>query len=81
VARARGRILDRIERLREGNFGDCEPVGDDVFELRMFFGPGYSVYFMNDGADLVILLCGGTKSSQNSDIRKAKMIAENWRDQ
>lgn len=76
----RARILDRIKRLqRDGNFGDCEPVGDGISELRLHFGPGYRVYFLKDGASLVVLLCGGDKSTQSKDIRKAKKIADDWR--
>ena len=66
------RILARVARLEQGNYGDCEPVGEDVSELRLFFGPGYRVYFGEDESNLVVLLCGGDKGSQNQDIRAAK---------
>jgi putative addiction module killer protein len=69
----RKRILARIARLAQGNFGDCEPVGEGVSELRMFFGPGYRVYFGEHGNDLVVLLCGGDKDSQTQDIKTAKL--------
>lgn len=62
----------RIRRLESGLYGDCESVGDGVFELRIFFGPGYRVYFGEDEGQLVILLCGGDKGSQKRDIRAAK---------
>lgn len=66
------RILARMRRLEHGNFGDCEPVGDGVSELRMFFGPGYRVYFGETAHSIVVLLCGGDKSSQKKDIKLAK---------
>ena len=64
----KARIFSRIDRLRVSNFGDCEPVGDGVFELRIHFGPGFRVYFGMVGDDLVLLLCGGDKRSQKRDI-------------
>ena len=66
------RILRRIDRLRLGNFGDCESVGEGVFELRIHFGPGYRVYFGLHGAQVVLLLCGGDKSTQARDIASAQ---------
>jgi putative addiction module killer protein len=74
---AKARILQRIDRIALGNFGDCEPVGEGVHELRIAYGPGYRIYFGNDGKQLVILLCGGTKRQQGKDIKKAK---EYWED-
>jgi putative addiction module killer protein len=71
-----GIILARLDRVENGNLGDCEPVGEGVSELRIDFGPGYRVYFGQDG-DSVILLHGGTKNRQSRDIVKAK---EYWRD-
>jgi putative addiction module killer protein len=68
----RKRILARIGRLEQGNYGDCEPVGEGISELRMFFGSGYRVYFGENGNDIVILLCGGDKGSQDKDIQLAK---------
>lgn len=68
----RKRILARAKRLAQGNYGDCEPIGDGLSELRMFFGPGYRVYFGEVPDHLVILLCGGDKSSQKDDIKQAK---------
>ena len=68
----RSRINTRIRRIEEvGNYGDCEPVGDGVYELRLNVGPGYRAYFGIDGAE-IILLGGGDKSTQDSDIAKAK---------
>ena len=62
--RARAAILSRLDRLALGLFGDIEPVGAGVSELRIHYGPGYRVYFMHRGPVLVVLLCGGDKSSQ-----------------
>lgn len=70
----KGRILTRIHRLELGNFGDCEPLGDGVNELRLFFGPGYRVYFGKAGKTVVILLGGGTKKTQRRDIAHAEEL-------
>ena len=67
----RKRILARVTRLAQGNYGDCESVGEGVIELRMFFGPGYRVYFGEDEHN-VVLLGGGDKGSQGQDIGEAK---------
>ncbi len=75
--KARAIIRVRLDRLRLGNWGDCKSVGAGVQELRVDFGPGYRVYFGQDGDILVLLLCGGTKKSQPKDIQKAK---EYWQD-
>ena len=74
--RAIARIADRIDRLAQGAYGDVKPVGDGVFEMRIDYGPGYRVYFVNRGAVVVILLCGGDKASQNRDIGRAKRLAK-----
>jgi putative addiction module killer protein len=74
-SRARHRINIRIKRLEEGNPGDCYPIGDGLSELRIHYGPGYRVYFKNTGKDIIILLCGGDKSTQQQDIARAKQIA------
>ena len=66
------RIEARFLRVVEGNFGDCKPVGEGVRELRFHFGAGYRVYFAEDGDLIVVLLCGGDKSSQINDIERAK---------
>jgi putative addiction module killer protein len=66
------RILARLSRLEQGNYGDCKPVGEGVSELRMFFGSGYRVYFAEHSEDVVVLLCGGDKGSQDQDIENAK---------
>ena len=75
--KARAKIRTRIGRVRLGNLGNCAPVGGGVMELKVDYGPGYRVYFGQVGTTLVILLCGGDKSSQPEDIRKA---VEYWED-
>lgn len=77
--RAVTRITARLDRLAGGNPGDAQPVGDGVSELRINYGPGYRVYFIQRGPVLIILLCGGDKSSQDRDIKQAKALAEQWR--
>ncbi|RYE82121.1 MAG: type II toxin-antitoxin system RelE/ParE family toxin [Hyphomicrobiales bacterium] len=72
---ARARIEIRIDRLALGNAGDVKPVGGGVSELRIAYGPGYRVYFVQRGDLLVILLCGGDKPSQDRDIGLAKALA------
>ena len=67
-------VLRRIERLREGNFGDHKPVGDEVSELRITTGPGYRVYYTKKKDEVIILLIGGDKSTQDQDILKAKQL-------
>jgi len=73
---ARLRIATRIARLEEGNPGDVKPVGEGVSEMRINYGPGYRVYFVRSGRVVVILLCGGDKSTQAKDITKAKQMAK-----
>jgi putative addiction module killer protein len=73
--RARARIAVRIDRLVLGNPGNVKPVGEGVSELRIDYGPGYRVDFTQRGSVLVILLCGGDKSSQDRDIAAAKALA------
>ena len=78
--RARAKILLRIERLELGNPGDVASVGDGVSELRIHYGPGYRVYFIQRGAILIVLLCGGDKSTQAADIVDAKRLAQELED-
>ncbi len=75
----RARIRVRLNRIRMGNFGDCRPVGEGVHEFRIPFGPGFRVYFGNDGPTVVILLCGGEKKSQPRDIETAKKYWQDYR--
>ena len=78
--RALARIQVRIDRLAGGNPGDARPVGGGVSELRIDYGPGYRVYFLQDGRrQIILLLCGGAKSSQQEDITRAKQMATDWR--
>jgi putative addiction module killer protein len=75
--RARAKIATRIRRIEtDGNFGDVAPVGEGVSELRVHHGPGYRVYFVQEGDQVVILLCGGDKDSQERDIAAAKDMAK-----
>ncbi len=74
-------ITIRIGRLRAGSFGDCRPVGGGVLELRVHYGPGYRIYLGPAGSALVILLCGGDKSTQAKDIRMAQRYWEDYRRQ
>lgn len=74
--KARAKVLIRIDRLALGNPGDVEAVGDGVSEMRIHYGPGYRVYFKQQG-DVTTLLFGGDKDTQTSDIGKAKALAKN----
>ena len=73
------RVQVRIDRLAAGNAEDVKPVGDGISEIRIDHGPGYRVYFMQRGPVIVVLLCGGDKSSQEADIRAAKRMAQDWK--
>lgn len=75
------RILARLARLQVGNFGDCKKIDVNVFELRCFFGAGYRIYFGKERKYIVVLLCGGDKSSQTKDIRRAKQYWSEYNEQ
>lgn len=75
----KARIKARLRRVELGNFGDAEPVGDFVSELRFFFGSGYRIYFIQHGDKIIILLAGGNKSTQQKDIDKALELANEIR--
>jgi putative addiction module killer protein len=76
----KGLIVARIEAAKLGNFGDAQPVGDGVFEMRVHFGPGYRVYYMREGRVLYLLLCGGDKSTQKTDINRARLMAKHLKE-
>jgi putative addiction module killer protein len=77
-ARARATIAARLDRLSYGHIGDAQPVGDDICELRIHYGPGYRIYFQMRGRTMIILLCGGEKSTQSRDIKAARRILAGW---
>jgi len=70
------RIMARIYRMEQGNLGDVKTVAQNLFEMRFFFGSGYRIYYTINGETVVLLLCGGDKSTQKKDIEKAKKIME-----
>jgi putative addiction module killer protein len=72
---ARAKITSRIDRLSCGNAGDVKAVGEGISEMRIDTGPGYRVYYKQTGTTIIVILCGGDKSSQDKDIKKAKRIA------
>ena len=69
------RLARRLERAQRGNLGDVKPVGDGVFEMREFFGPGWRLYYIERGDTVIVMLGGGDKSSQSTDISAAKVLA------
>ena len=75
--KTRGRVLARVERLAAGNPGDVKPVGEGVSEMRIDYGPGYRVYYTMRGRTLIILLAGGDKRTQATDIKTALRVARN----
>lgn len=79
-ARAKAKIATRIDRLAQGNPGDVAPVGEGVSEMRIHFGPGYRVYFARRDKEIIVLLCGGDKSTQPRDIKLALRLAASLED-
>ncbi len=75
----RAKILTRIDRLQLGNFGDCKSIENGVYELRIHYGPGIRVYYSRIGMKAILLLCGGDKSSQKKDIKKAIAFLEDYK--
>ena len=73
------RINARLRNVTNGHFGDVRTVCNGITEMRIQSGPGYRVYFIREGAEVVVLLCGGDKSSQLRDVERAKRIAREWR--
>jgi len=78
--KGKARVAARIRSAEAGNFGDCEPVGDGVSEMRVHIGPGYRVYFARRGEIVYILICGGDKSTQAKDIKLAKALLKRLED-
>jgi putative addiction module killer protein len=78
---ARFRILSRVKRLAEGNPGDVNPIGEGCSEMRIGYGPGYRVYYKDTGREIIILLCGGDKRTQDTDIENAKKIARHYEEE
>ena len=77
-ARTLALIASRLDRLAFGLAGDAEPVGQGISELRIHHGPGYRVYFQKRGSTIIVLLCGGDKSTQTKDIKTAQRLALEW---
>ena len=75
---ARARVAVRLTRLENGNFGDCKPVGDGIWELRVDWGPGYRVYYAIEGKNVVLLCEGGDKRTQTADISRAIARWNEW---
>lgn len=80
-ARAKAKIHARIDRAEDGNFGDCEPIGEGCSEMRIHHGPGYRLYLMQEDHIMYLLLCGGDKSTQHADIQTALQMARTLRKQ
>jgi putative addiction module killer protein len=76
--RVRGLIASRLDRLAFGHAGDAEPVGEGISELRIHYGPGYRIYFRRKGDVIIVLLCGGDKSTQSRNIETAKRVWAEW---
>jgi len=76
-ARAKAKIIMQVDKMELGLFGDTEPIGEGLSELRIHYGPGYRIYYGKEGQQVYLLLCGGDKSTQPKDIKKAK---EHWND-
>ena len=72
----RARLLKRLRKVAAGTLGDHQPVGDDVWELREFFGPGWRMYYVQQSGAIILMLGGGDKSSQRRDIERAKTLAK-----
>lgn len=75
-AKAKAKIMTQVDKMELGLFGDVEPIGEGLSEFRLHYGPGYRVYYGKEGQQVFLLLCGGDKSTQSKDIKKAK---EYWK--
>jgi putative addiction module killer protein len=78
-SRAAARIVMRIDRMSDGNFGDCKPIQGGIWELRIAYGPGYRVYYAMVGRRCVLMLCGGDKRKQAADIKRAMEYLKDYR--
>ena len=78
---SKARIDIRIRRISLGNLGDVKPVGEGVSEIRIDYGPGYRIYFVQEQSMLIILLCGGDKSTQSQDIQSAHVFARRMKEE
>jgi len=78
--RAKSIIISRLTRISEGNFGNTRSLGAKLSEIKIDFGPGYRLYFLREGLQIVVILCGGDKSSQGRDIDRAMAIAARWQE-
>jgi len=76
-AKAKAKIMMQVDKMELGLFGDVEPIGEGLSELRLHYGPGYRVYYGKEGQQVFLLLCGGDKSTQSKDIKKAKECWKN----
>jgi putative addiction module killer protein len=79
--KGKARIAARLVSAAHGNFGDCQPVGEGVSEMRIHYGPGYRVYYVRNGAAIYLLLTGGDKGSKRRDIERAKELARDLKEQ
>lgn len=79
-SRAKAKVTLRVRQMEAGNLGDVEPIGEGISEARIHYGPGYRLYFIEEGPVIIILLCGGNKNSQKRDIKQAKALAKEWKD-
>ena len=77
---SRAKIFTRLDRLKMGNFGDCKSIGNGIYELRIHYRPGIRIYYSKIGMKVVLLLCGGDKSSQKKDIKNAQAFLEDYKD-
>jgi putative addiction module killer protein len=79
--KARSIVLDRLLRMQHGNAGDVKAVGEGVYEARIHYGPGYRLYYIQRDNVLIVMLAGGDKANQEKDIKQAKALAKEWREQ